>query len=423
MMRSSYFLATLLALFALIFSAGEQECKFNPQVEALLNVGSQERWVNWIAELSGAVSVTTKTGEGRITTRYSFTLFNGTDGLNAFDYLLETLEGMGFEEGSDFIIHRYAFPFEDRYPDRNWKNVILTFPGTDPRLKDERVILMAHLDSVSPRPGNLAPGADDNASGAAGLLEAAFRFRRFEFGRTVHLIWFTGEEQARQGSKHFLEDYQDWLADIVGVINLDMFAFDWDNDRCFEIHAGVLPESQQIGRCMEDIINAYALDLTHDFIDDERAYTLSDHGPFWDLGVPGIMIFENFFYHGESGCGTTDRNNHYHNISDTLTYINQETGYAILQASIATLGHIAEVRAPCFINAPKLTGVKDEENILLSWNALEGTKEYQVWKEQEQGWGMLEKTTGTSWSDLLGNDPTDHRHPAGLLYPVPAVNP
>ena len=302
---------------------------YDPLVQSILMETQPDRWLNWIAALSGEKPVVTADGEGRILTRSSFVLFDPQRKPSAFDYLQEELTQLGFVEGQDFKVHTYNFPYGDRYPEKNWKNLILTFPGSDPMLQDERVLMVAHLDSISDEELTLAPGADDNASGTAGLMEAAAVFRHFRFSRTINLIWFSGEELSRVGSEHFVADYAEWLPNIVGVINLDMFAFDWDNDRCFEIHAGVLPGSQKLGGIFEEVIDIYHLDLTFDLIDDETAYPFSDHKPFWDNSVPAVMVFENGFYQPEKTCKNSDRNTTYHSTSDSLTYINPDTGFSI----------------------------------------------------------------------------------------------
>ena len=51
------------------------------------------------------------------------------------------------------------------------------------------------------------------------------------------------------------------MPDIKAVINLDMIGFDWDGDRCFEVHAGTLAGSQAIGTCLANVIEAYDLGL------------------------------------------------------------------------------------------------------------------------------------------------------------------
>jgi leucyl aminopeptidase len=336
-----------LAIAALILSAlvspaaADFQCGYDPLVAELLDQADQARWVQWIAELSGAAPIQTPEGETTITSRSSFILFEPNYRPSAFVYLIAELEQLGFKEGSDFIIHTYDFPYNESHQDRNWKNLVLTFPGEDPDLRDERVLLVAHLDSISEQETTLAPGADDNGTGSAGLLEAARLLRDAHFARTINLIWFSGEEQSRRGSEYFVEDFADWLPDIQAVINLDMFGFDWDNDHCFEVHAGRTEGSQAIGACLQKTIDAYDLDLRFDLIDDASAYTYSDHNAFWLNGIPAVMVIENFSFQPDGVCGVTDRNTQYHRSTDLLTYINQDTGFNILKASLAATAQIA----------------------------------------------------------------------------------
>lgn len=354
--------------------------QFDPLVAEILSESQQDRWLDWIKALSGETSIYTDAGETRIMTRSSLVMFEENELPSAFTYLQDELHHLGFKPGEDFETHTYAFPYAERHPDRNWKNLILTFPGKDPALRKERVLLIAHLDSTSDQEYTLAPGADDNASGSAGLLEAAAVFRHYNFDRTIHLIWFSGEEQSRLGSQHFVQDYATWLPEIVGVINLDMFAFDSDGDRCFELHAGALPQSQQIGQWFADVIQSYQLNLTFDLIDDERTYKLSDHNTFWEQGIPAIMVFENFFYHADKTCGNTDRNFNYHRTSDIFTYINAETGFSILQAALGTIAHMAVAQEKCFSQTPVFSSIPIFESVYLTWEALDGAASYQVWE-------------------------------------------
>lgn len=386
-----------LILMHLLSAPSGIKCELDPTVADTLAESEQSRWFDWIAALSGAEPVQIGTGEGWIRTRSSFVMFEPDHVPSAFTYLQEELTYLGFVKDRDFEVHTYDFPYEDRHKERNWKNLILTFPGSDPALKDERVLLIAHLDSTSDQERTLAPGADDNGSGVAGLLEAAAVLRHYQFGRTIHLIWFSGEEQSRQGSKYFVVDYADWLPEIVGVINLDMFAFDWDNDRCFDVYVGTLPGSRQIGDCLAKVIDAYELDLTFDVINDETATKLSDHGSFWSQGVPGAMIFENAFYQEGKTCGKADRNYRYHTTADTLTYINPETGFSILQASIATTAHMSAPVGPCFSDPPRMHGFGILDYLVLRWDPLENAKTYQIWFDSGGRLALLGETKGNVW--------------------------
>jgi Zn-dependent M28 family amino/carboxypeptidase len=90
--------------------------------------------------------------------------------------------------------------------DRNSYNVIAEIPGTDPVLKDEVVMLGAHLDSW-----HTATGATDNADGVAGVMEA-FRILKatgLQPKRTLRLGIWSGEEEGLYGSKHFVADHLD----------------------------------------------------------------------------------------------------------------------------------------------------------------------------------------------------------------------
>jgi hypothetical protein len=387
---------TLTLLAVLWLPASGATCGYDPLVAEILSLGEQDRWVNWIAELSGASPILTNDGEAFIQTRSSYVMFEPSHEPSAFTYIQSELINLGFAAGRDFWVHTYAYPYGNRYPERNWKNLILTFPGADPDLKNERILLVAHLDSISDQEQTLAPGADDNGTGSAGLLEAAAILSQFQFDRTIHLVWFSGEEYSRLGSTYFVKDYADWLPDIKAVINLDMIGFDWDGDRCFEVHAGTLSGSQAIGACIANVIEAYDLDLSFDYLDDEQAYTLSDHYAFWLQGVPAVMMIENYSYQPDGVCGVTDRNYQYHQTTDILTYINVDTGYAILQAGLAALAHLAGPRDACFPAAPWVRIYQEDSYIYIKWEKLEA-KNYQVWQKQDTRWVKVGKTGGTHW--------------------------
>jgi leucyl aminopeptidase len=372
-------------------------CQYNLFVVEMLAEMQQMRWVHWIEALSGERPVSTSEGDGKILTRSNLVMFEPDRAPDAFTFIVETLQDMGFKDNQDYEIHTYNFPYEERHPERNWKNLILTIHGTNPDLHQEKVLMVAHLDSISGKETVLAPGADDNATGSAGLLEAAAVLRHFQFDRTIHLVWFSGEEYSRVGSEHFVDDYAEWLPNIIGVVNLDMFGYDADDDRCFEVHAGTLTGSKGISDCLQDAINAYDLGLAFDLIDDETAYAFSDHFPFWEKDVPAVMIYENGFFQAEKTCGKTDRNPKYHTIADLLTYINQDTGFSILQAALATTAHLAEPNGRCFSEAPKIRELLTSDRRLVIWDSLPEADLYQVWLPQDGDWTLAGETKNTYW--------------------------
>jgi aminopeptidase YwaD len=111
-------------------------------------------------------------------------------------------------------------------------NVIGILPGRDPKLKDEAIVIGAHYDhlgrggegSLAPREGEIHHGADDNASGVAGLLELAriFSSQQPRPRRTIVFIAFSGEEEGLIGSSYYVNHPVAPLANTVAMINMDM---------------------------------------------------------------------------------------------------------------------------------------------------------------------------------------------------------
>ena len=135
--------------------------------------------------------------------------------------------------------HNFTFGKTEQ---RTTHNIIAVVPGTDKRLKHEYVVVASHYDhlglggqgSGSRRPDTVAvhPGADDNASGDAVVLELAKHFRKVRSPRSIIFAFFGAEEQGLVGSKQFLEwmkrgdsrriNLPQDVKEIVAMVNLDM---------------------------------------------------------------------------------------------------------------------------------------------------------------------------------------------------------
>lgn len=109
-------------------------------------------------------------------------------------------------------------------------NVIGILDGSDPTLKNEAIVIGAHYDhlglggygSLAARPGEIHHGADDNASGVAGLLELARILSAERPRRTIVFAAFSGEEEGLLGSNYYVNHPIVPLANTVAMINLDM---------------------------------------------------------------------------------------------------------------------------------------------------------------------------------------------------------
>ncbi len=107
-------------------------------------------------------------------------------------------------------------------------NIIGYIPGSDYKLKDEYVILGAHLDHVGKQGDTLYfPGANDNASGSAALLEVAKAFSLSELKpkRTLVFILFSSEESGLQGAEYYLNNPIFPLENTVAMLNMDCIGY------------------------------------------------------------------------------------------------------------------------------------------------------------------------------------------------------
>jgi leucyl aminopeptidase len=317
-------------------------CFYDPQVAEMIDELDQASWLNWIRLLSGEEPVEMNGETYTIETRFVVNLFNGDPDARAFEFVADQLRAWGYEDDVTLFEEAYT-PELDDGTETEWKNLVAVIPGTDPAWANQEILLTAHLDSITGEdPTEIAPGADDNATGVATLLEAARVFKDHDFKRTIKIVFFTGEELGLHGSRAYVAQHQSDLNQIAGVINLDMFGYDADNDRCFEIHAGLLNESNLVGGCLVDLLEAYDLNLKFDYLTD-TAITASDHSSFWREGVGAIEILENFSTHDfEDGCSGTDRNPNYHTEEDLISAINPDTSHAIARAAILTTATLAE---------------------------------------------------------------------------------
>jgi hypothetical protein len=206
------------------------------------------------------------------------------------------------------------------------KNIVGTLSGkVDP---SQVIIICAHYDSYSGQPLFLAPGADDNASGCAAVMEAARIFKDHDFDFSVKFICFSAEEWGLFGSKDYAQKARSSGEDIIAVINLDMIAY-----------TDFLPEDLDI---IGNIASEWLIDR---FSSTAKTYTLldilkivnpsfvrSDHAPFWNSGYSAI-------------CGIEDAdvpNPYYHTPQDTISTLNLDFATEAVKASLATAAELAQ---------------------------------------------------------------------------------
>lgn len=166
-------------------------------------------------------------------------------------------------------------------------NVVAVLPGADPALRGEYVVVGAHLDHVGDWP-RLNPGADDNASGSATLLEVARAFASVKGRprRTVVFVWFAGEEMGLLGARHFVSHPPSGLARCVGVLNLDMLGVGTG------LYVAGGDNFPAIRAALEKARDRFAPGflLKSGLI---RGEGRADHAPFFEAGIPAVSLFSS----------------------------------------------------------------------------------------------------------------------------------
>ncbi|MHB8797360.1 MAG: M20/M25/M40 family metallo-hydrolase [Thermoanaerobaculia bacterium] len=109
------------------------------------------------------------------------------------------------------------------------RNVVGVLPGSEPSLNEEAVVLGAHVDHLGRAGGVIHPGADDNASGVAALLEIARSLAAAPVRpkRTVVFAFWTGEEEDKIGSGHWVRHPLWPLGRTAAYLNFDMIGHPW----------------------------------------------------------------------------------------------------------------------------------------------------------------------------------------------------
>jgi aminopeptidase YwaD len=186
-------------------------------------------------------------------------------------------------------------------------------------------ILAAHYDSV---PGS--PGADDNASAVAALIEIARELSQTTLQTPILFSAFTLEESGFIGSKYFIENDRARKNRISGMISLEMLGFknsapgsqsyppyvdtrQYPDTGDFIAVVGNEPSANLAHALAKGMAHAVPALKVETLVvpgqgEDFKEVRLSDHSPFWDAGIPAVMVTDTAFF----------RNPHYHQASDTL---------------------------------------------------------------------------------------------------------
>jgi Zn-dependent M28 family amino/carboxypeptidase len=204
------------------------------------------------------------------------------------------------------------------------------------------IILGAHFDSVQG-----TPGADDNASGVAVLLEAARLLARARVLSQVLFCAFNLEELNMVGSGYFAKKLKSAGAKVAAMISLEMVGYTDSRPGSQKYPLGLKAFYPDRGDFIGVIGNWNSASLLRRFTRQMRqvqglpvetlsvpgngglipAVRLSDHAPFWDAGYPALMVTDTSFF----------RNPHYHGSTDTLETLNLDFMAKVCEGVIRTV--------------------------------------------------------------------------------------
>ncbi len=171
------------------------------------------------------------------------------------------------------------------------RNVVGVLPGRNPELARESVVIGAHYDHLGTKgaskenAGKVHPGADDNASGVAVLLELASRLPLVaNMERSVVFVAFTGEEEGRKGSRQYVRNEKRYpLSKVAGMINLDTVGR-LGKGKLIILGSGSAKE-------WSSILQETAKHLKLEIAESTQDLDASDQKSFHEAGAPAVQLF------------------------------------------------------------------------------------------------------------------------------------
>lgn len=285
------------------FNACESLAK-NDSIAERVDKVEEKRIVQAIAQLSS------------IHSRHSYSMTID----QAVTYLQQEFESFGYAT----YLHNFAVI------GRSLQNIVATKAGTGNTGKI--IVIGAHYDSIGSQhddPFSLAPGADDNASGIAVMLEVARLLAKISLTDELRFVAFSGEEQGLHGSTAYVQKLQEENVDVKLMINLDMIGYP-DSQKAIRIEYDqgmTVPTNDKASKTYADAM----VNLCHTYTTIlpalDRAYA-SDYEPFEAAGWVIVGLFES------------DENPNYHRHTDTVDTVDMSYITQAARLTLATLLHI-----------------------------------------------------------------------------------
>ncbi|MET0792719.1 MAG: M20/M25/M40 family metallo-hydrolase [Polyangiaceae bacterium] len=242
-------------------------------------------------------------------------------------------------------------PFE--VAGRRFTNVEVIIPSRSGATERGCIVIGAHYDTV---PGT--PGADDNATGVAALLELARQLAHERFERSLRLVFFPNEEppffpDAGMGSAAYAAELRRTGVDVHTMISLEMLGYYCDRPHSQRYPPGLSLFYPNTGNFIGFVSNLssrvrlrelkHAFTASSDFPCESLAAPewtvvvgLSDHSSFWKQGYPGLMVTDTAFM----------RNPHYHQATDTADTLDFHRFAQVTEGLVGAVRRLASATEP-----------------------------------------------------------------------------
>jgi hypothetical protein len=325
----------ILLLLVLLFSLKiyAQEDLYVSQVLSSVNSDSLMKYVK---ELSGVNEVYINGANYTISSRHKNYPTNNV----AANYLKQKLESYGL------VVYDQNFSTTGR-------NVYAVQPGIV--YPEQKYIICAHYDDMPNN--NIAPGADDNASGCAAVIEAARILSNYNTLYTVVYVFFDEEEQGLVGSNYFATQARNNNEQILGVLNADMIAWDNNNDGKINIHTKSVANSVTIANDMKSFNTNYSIGLNSQIYN--PGSSASDHSPFWNKNYGAILLIEDYY--------GSDFNSYYHTVNDKIDYFNVPYFTKCSKLIIGLLSQYVKINSVIPVQLVSFNAVTENSSVKLQW--------------------------------------------------------
>jgi len=308
----------------------------SPIIQSVINETNLDSLIFFVEELSGEAQTIIGGSPYTIQARSKYQPVAND---KAADYIKQKLNSYGLAT------------FDQQGWSSTGRNVYGVQTGT--HFPNQKYIICAHYDD---RPtGPIAPGADDNASGTAAVLEAARILTQYQAKYTILYALWDEEEDGLDGSEYFAN--QAYIAgdSILGVINLDMIAWDSNSDYIADLHTRPIGTSIFLKDKMVEINNLYNLGLALDVKNPGGGG--SDHVSFWNYNYGAILLIED----------GSDFNAYYHTINDKVQYFNQPYFLMMSKTAIGTFATLAELTDNVPVELASFSAIALNDGVKLEW--------------------------------------------------------